>query len=314
MYTAQYMNQEKMQNVLLGVLMVGLVLVGGGMYLFSTQLQSVATSVKGIQGSVAQLQVVKPVVATPIKPVINAINPVHLGKEMDRLAPAGFEGSFASRCVGEIQSAAQQDYVPYCIGTTQLVYTSAGSDFVISQVATPDLLHAVFLESIDKGSVQTVYQGLVPPLSVGAATDVVFAFGLNSCFSGTCDDGPTLNFVDFNILLKTIRNLSNFPMTYKDFVWGDQGKALYISSACGAGGCVANPIFMYDLAKDQASSVTTEKAAGIVGSRDENGKILAYWSGLRWDEQLGFSVDLNHVNGSVAHIQFHSDGIISSEN
>ncbi len=56
------MNQEKMQNVLLGVLLVGLVLVGGGMYLFSTQLQSVATSAKGIQGSVAQLQTVKPVV------------------------------------------------------------------------------------------------------------------------------------------------------------------------------------------------------------------------------------------------------------
>lgn len=66
MYTAQYMNQEKMQNVLLGVLMVGLVLVGGGMYLFSTQLQSVATSVKGIQGSVAQLQAVKPVVTTSV--------------------------------------------------------------------------------------------------------------------------------------------------------------------------------------------------------------------------------------------------------
>lgn len=65
MYTARHMNQEKMQNVLLGVLLVGLVLVGGGMYLFSTQLQSVATSVKGIQTSVAQLQVVKSVVTAP---------------------------------------------------------------------------------------------------------------------------------------------------------------------------------------------------------------------------------------------------------
>ncbi len=80
MYTAQYMNQEKMQNVLLGVLMVGLVLVGGGMYLFSTQLQSVATSVKGIQVGMAQLQAVKPVVTEPAvvpaeqQPVFQKVN------------------------------------------------------------------------------------------------------------------------------------------------------------------------------------------------------------------------------------------------
>jgi hypothetical protein len=49
------MNQEQTQNVFIGLLAAGLILLGGGMYLISQQVKSVATSVKGIQrGSVQQ--------------------------------------------------------------------------------------------------------------------------------------------------------------------------------------------------------------------------------------------------------------------
>ncbi|MEI7512274.1 MAG: hypothetical protein WCK01_02325 [Candidatus Uhrbacteria bacterium] len=59
------MKQEQIQNIFIGLLAVGLILVGTGVYLVSQQVKSVATSVNGIQRGVAQLQVVKPVTTEP---------------------------------------------------------------------------------------------------------------------------------------------------------------------------------------------------------------------------------------------------------
>jgi hypothetical protein len=48
------MNQEQTQNVFIGLLAAGLILLGGGMYLISQQVKSVATSVKGNQAGVTE--------------------------------------------------------------------------------------------------------------------------------------------------------------------------------------------------------------------------------------------------------------------
>lgn len=55
------MNQEQTQNVFIGLLAAGLILLGGGMYLISQQVKSVATSVKGIQAVVTAPVAVAPV-------------------------------------------------------------------------------------------------------------------------------------------------------------------------------------------------------------------------------------------------------------
>ena len=94
MYTAQHMNQEKLQNVFIGLLALGLMLVGGGMYLFGMQLQTVAMSVKGIQVGVAQLQAVKPVTTAPtvVAPVVD----LDLPTGDNDAGPAISFGSFAA--------------------------------------------------------------------------------------------------------------------------------------------------------------------------------------------------------------------------
>ena len=47
------MNSERLQNILLGVVIAGLILLGAGMYMFSLQLRSVATTVNQIKQGIA---------------------------------------------------------------------------------------------------------------------------------------------------------------------------------------------------------------------------------------------------------------------
>ena len=69
----KYMNQEQTQNVFIGLLAAGLILLGVGVYMFSVQLQSIATSVKQVQQGIVQQQAASPVVAAPNQPNQNKI-------------------------------------------------------------------------------------------------------------------------------------------------------------------------------------------------------------------------------------------------
>lgn len=279
------------------------------MYLISQQVKSVATSVKSVGQSVALLQSAPQIVPGVSVPVVApTAASAEAAEDMTVYAPAGSDVTLVSRCIGKIQSASSQDYLPYCIGKTQLASRRGGTDTVISEATTSDIGHAVFLEQLGP----KISSGIVLS-DAGSPSSVVFAFGPDGCLTDLdCGPGPApRSIVDFNVQTKKLRSLPNFPID-GEVVWGPQQKGLFIKITCGGVACNAEPIYLYDLATDQTKAVTTEKAAEISGAKDVNDSKLSYWSELSWDDQLGFGVTYNRTNGTKLYIYFSADGVITS--
>lgn len=290
------MNQEQTQNVFIGLLAAGLILLGGGVYLISQQVKSVATSVRGIQQGVAQLKEVKPVVASDFTTI---------GRLSFKAGGDDF-WTIEHRCRGDRKTAG--DLVgdkSYCIGKNQLVLVSpAGAEKVLNE----STVQAVFdysnfppvLSSIDY---------IVNSEGTSQYEKLAIEYGSDECILyGNCGD-----FFGFEHRVRHVQfvlNTRSMEVMKADFppnevmVWNfSETKAIVFPNTCGGVGCQVEVLSGYDLISNQLKVITTEKAAQKLPGEDPyvlGEGSMPYWdvSSVKWITESKATIDIVKPNKS----------------
>ncbi len=298
------MNKENWQWVLLTLVVVGLVGLGAMFINQSSQLSQMAQSLNMVASKVQELAqtrnapvVTQPVVATEptAAPQVPSAPPDDY--KIITQKTVTWNGSvyqIAQRCKGEVKVADQQS-VPFCLGSSQLVAIDASSNVkVLKTDSVASAANAPVLLSAD----------LVPGSQKGA---VLISYTVETCTTtNDCGAGMPTNYVRsvYNLSDQSLRGLSKYP-DYGRPTWNPSGtKAVFIPDTCGGAGCDVAPLTGYNLLTDTAMPVTTVKAAGTEGgqAQDVSGTRLQQWGSVTWKNDTDFTATYFPTDGTTKQV------------
>lgn len=273
-----YMNKESLQWSLIGLLFVGLITMGGLVVGQGAQIHEVARSLRILTSQEQGVSLADEYAVITQKTV----------------AWNGGVYQFTHRCKGEVKVADQQS-VPFCIGSNQLV--------VIDPTSVVKVLKT---ESVDSAADAPVLLSthLVPGSQKGS---LLISYTVDTCTTtNDCGVGMPTNYVGwvYNLSDQSLRGLSNYPEFGRP-VWNTSGtKAVFIPSTCGGAGCNVAPLTGYVLGMDTVSEVTTVKAAGSENeqAQDVQGNRLAQWGSVTWNTDSSFTAAMRLEDGSTQRV------------
>lgn len=193
----------------------------------------------------------------------------------------------------------------YCIGRNQLFLNLDGKMSVIKDEAISEAKDAPIFTDIK----------LLPSAAV-----ILISYSPNACFTvNDCGAGMPGNYVTivYNLSDNTFRDIKNYPGD-GEAIWNRSGtKAVFYPETCAGAGCSEKSIIGYDLVKDEAKDVSSEKAAydsnncgngkncwANCGSPDGSGECLSVWNNLHWADDSKVSATIISSTGEKNEITF----------
>ncbi|MEK7473943.1 MAG: hypothetical protein AAB668_04480 [Patescibacteria group bacterium] len=305
------MNQENIQNIFIGLLVAGLILIGAGMYLVSQQVQSVANSVKQIQQGIDETKPVAQPSSTDTKkiPTVMAqVGPFEL-----------MTGSFTFKvvCEGKMfvppTGGRDSDARTTCTGLNKLVVVRDERLTGVDKVEEKTI--ATITTTADTDA--ELHAEIV---TAGEATAIMIDFHEND----PMDEGVCMPY-GYNYLYDTVapgalKQLYNYPDQAGTGVWA-YGVMAYVNGCASGAAYPVEPVMIYDPATDKSIVVTEARGvpAHLWDGRDEGypnqgwsgtgDKGSPFWSDLKWNDiDLRFEINLHLIDGRIQPYWFDKNG------
>jgi hypothetical protein len=324
LHCCHMLQKDTVQNIFLGLLAGGLILLSGGMFFLYQQVQTVSQTLKQMEQAVTgiptnEVSDLPEATDAPGRPTGRVTNYQVASKEQ-----ALITGKFTFKhvCDGEIQNAAIYNGelgIQVCIGTNKLFVVrdrredggelSEEEILITKNVVKPE--DALFLKSVE----------FLPV--VGAASTILIDFSVDPCMSvgdcGVCM-GSGFNYKYDSVFPGQLEALRNYPQFSESGVWA-AGVLAYVEGCASGAAYPVEPVMIYDPGTDKSIVVTEMKGVpahlwdrGQVGYPNEGwsgagDKGSPFWSDLRWnDDGMRFEINLHLIDGRIQPYFFNTKG------
>lgn len=239
----------------------------------------------------------RPIVVEPIPTPVVAVPAPQVGSNLMVAQIAIAEKYKVTHyCDGQVDKSSNSvGAVPYCVGTSTLVFTDGDLTKIITTTTSTDVTNTPFLRDAK----------LIP--SNTKERRMIISFSPDICRLASDTEGDCVfeayndphNFI-VNIGDLSVRAIKKYPGT-SEAIWNASGtKALFAQVSCHEGGCDRAVLLGYDLDHDVKKAVTKEEAAfnGDLTNDWSLGPEGEYWSEVKWTSDSKFSATIINPGGT----------------